>query len=114
METQHVAIPKFKVGEYHQELKITMQEEKVALEDVVVTGIFTRKKESFTGSASTYTAAELKTMVPKYFTEFENAWSGFAILKIINSVRIPNRLPNMEIRGKSSVLGLRDELDAGP
>ena len=39
-----------------------MQEEKVALEDVVVTGIFTRKKESFTGSASTYTAAELKTM----------------------------------------------------
>ena len=62
METQYVAIPKFKVGEYHQELKITMQEEKVALEDVVVTGIFTRKKESFTGSASTYTAAELKTM----------------------------------------------------
>ena len=37
-------------------------EEDVKLEDVVVTGIFTRKKESFTGSASTYSAAELKTM----------------------------------------------------
>ena len=45
METQYVAIPKFKVGEYHQELKITMQRRKVALEDVVVTGIFTRKRK---------------------------------------------------------------------
>ena len=115
METQYVAIPKFKVGEYHQELKITMQEEKVALEDVVVTGIFTRKKESFTGSASTYTAAELKTMGSQNILQsLKTLDPAFAILEDNQFGSDPNRLPNMEIRGKSSVLGLRDELDADP
>ena len=55
-------IPRLKVGAEQKELTIVLREEDVKLEDVVVTGIFTRKKESFTGSASTYSAAELKTM----------------------------------------------------
>ncbi|MFR7807876.1 MAG: TonB-dependent receptor plug domain-containing protein [Butyricimonas faecihominis] len=92
-----------------------MQEEKVALEDVVVTGIFTRKKESFTGSASTYTAAELKTMGSQNILQsLKTLDPAFAILEDNQFGSDPNRLPNMEIRGKSSVLGLRDELDADP
>ena len=62
MKTEVVRIPRLKVGVEQKELTIVLREEDVKLEDVVVTGIFTRKKESFTGSASTYSAAELKTM----------------------------------------------------
>ena len=39
---------------------------------------------------------------------------AFAILEDNQFGSDPNRLPNMEIRGKSSMLGLRDELDADP
>ena len=62
MKTEVVRIPRLKAGVEQKELTIVLREEDVKLEDVVVTGIFTRKKESFTGSASTYSAAELKTM----------------------------------------------------
>ena len=62
MKTEIVKILRLKAGVEQKELTIMLREEDVKLEDVVVTGIFTRKKESFTGSASTYSAAELKTM----------------------------------------------------
>ncbi len=115
METQQVTIPRFNAGEYQKELKITMREEKVMLEDVVVTGIFTRKKESFTGSASTYTATELKTMGSQNVLQsLKTLDPSFALIEDNQFGSDPNRLPNMEIRGKSSMLGLRDELDADP
>ena len=41
-------------------INIVMKEEAATLDDVVVTGIYTRKKESFTGSSQTYTANDLK------------------------------------------------------
>ena len=92
-----------------------LREEDVKLEDVVVTGIFTRKKESFTGSASTYSAAELKTMgTQNILQSLKTLDPAFAILEDNQFGSDPNRLPNMEIRGKSSMLGLRDELDADP
>ena len=36
-------------------INVVMKDAVNELEDVVVTGIFTRKKESFTGSVSSYT-----------------------------------------------------------
>ena len=98
-----------------KELTIVLREEDVKLEDVVVTGIFTRKKESFTGSASTYSAAELKTMgTQNVLQSLKTLDPAFAIIEDNQFGSDPNRLPNMEIRGKSSMLGLRDELDADP
>ena len=41
-------------------INVVMKDAVNELEDVVVTGIFTRKKESFTGSVSSYTKNELK------------------------------------------------------
>ena len=115
METKFVKIAKLKPGEQRKELNVVMKEDKVALEDVVVTGIFTRKKESFTGSASTYTATELKTMgTQNILQSLKTLDPAFAILEDNQFGSDPNRLPNMEIRGKSSMLGLRDELDADP
>ena len=115
MKTERVKIPKLKAGEVRKELFIVLRDEDVKLEDVVVTGIFTRKKESFTGSASTYSAAELKTMgTQNILQSLKTLDPAFAILEDNQFGSDPNRLPNMEIRGKSSMLGLRDELDADP
>ncbi|MFR7811974.1 MAG: TonB-dependent receptor plug domain-containing protein [Butyricimonas faecihominis] len=115
MKTEIVKIPRLKTGVEQKELTIVLREEDVKLEDVVVTGIFTRKKESFTGSASTYSAAELKTMGTQNVLQgLKTLDPAFAILEDNQFGSDPNRLPNMEIRGKSSMLGLRDELDADP
>ncbi len=115
METKYIKVSSLKAGEERKELTVMMKEDKVALEDVVVTGIFTRKKESFTGSASTYTASELKTMgTQNVLQSLKTLDPAFAILEDNQFGSDPNRLPNMEIRGKSSMLGLRDELDADP
>ena len=115
MKTEVVKIPRLKAGVEQKELTIVLREEDVKLEDVVVTGIFTRKKESFTGSASTYSAAELKTMgTQNILQSLKTLDPAFAILEDNQFGSDPNRLPNMETRGKSSMLGLRDELDADP
>ena len=85
------------------------------LDEVVVTGIFTRKKESFTGSASTYTAKELKDMgTSNVLQSLKTLDPAFAIIEDTQFGSDPNRLPNMEIRGKSSMLGQRDELATDP
>ena len=115
IKTEIVKIPRLKTGAEQKELTIVLREEDVKLEDVVVTGIFTRKKESFTGSASTYSAAELKTMgTQNVLQSLKTLDPAFAIIEDNQFGSDPNRLPNMEIRGKSSMLGLRDELDADP
>lgn len=98
-----------------QELVIKLTETKQEIEEVIVTGIFTRKKESFTGSAATYTAQELKTMgTTNILQSLKTLDPSFAVLEDNQWGSDPNRLPNMEIRGKSSMLGVRDALDADP
>ena len=115
MKTVSVKLPLLKAGEVRKELTIVLRDEDVKLEDVIVTGIFTRKKESFTGSASTYSASELKTMgTQNVLQSLKTLDPAFAIIEDNQFGSDPNRLPNMEIRGKSSMLGLRDELDADP
>lgn len=57
MKTQTV-----RVAETTGKIKVRMEPDAVALKETVVTGIYTRKAESFTGSMATYTAKELKTV----------------------------------------------------
>ena len=40
-------------------LTVVLKEEATEMEEVVITGIYSRKKESFTGSSQTYTHKEL-------------------------------------------------------
>ena len=110
MESQEVP-----VGDPKKPIKVILKETAENLKEVVVTGIFTRKKESLTGSASTYTASELKTAgTQNILQSLKTLDPSFAILDNTLYGSDPNRLPNMEIRGKSSMLGMRDELEADP
>lgn len=83
--------------------------------DIVSTGIYTRDKESFTGSATTYTGEELKTVGNlNIIQSLKTLDPVFAVLENNQFGSDPNRLPDLEIRGKSSIVGLKEEFEVDP
>lgn len=96
-------------------INIVLNQSQLQIESVIVTGIYTRSKESFTGSATTYTKDDLKKVgTSNVLQSLKTIDPSFAILENAQFGSDPNRLPNMEIRGKSSMLGLRDNISADP
>ncbi|MBL1407177.1 SusC/RagA family TonB-linked outer membrane protein [Sphingobacterium sp. C459-1T] len=86
-----------------------------AIKDVVVTGIYQRNKESFTGSSATYTVKELQMVGNQNILQsLKTLDPSFAIVDNNLFGSDPNRLPDIEIRGKSSVIGLTDEYSSNP
>lgn len=97
------------------EINVILEDKAAAIQDVVVTGIYTRSKESFTGSAATYTVTDLKNTGTRNILEgLKTLDPSFAIIEDNEYGSDPNRLPNMEVRGKSSMLGVRDQLEVDP
>ena len=85
------------------------------LEGVVVTGIFTRNKESFTGSATTIQAEELKMVGNQNVLQsLKTLDPSFAIIENETFGSDPNRLPDVEVRGKTSIVGLTEENFVNP
>ena len=102
------SIPK---GEWTIVLKDDVQE----IDEVVVTGIYSRKKESFTGSSTTYTAKELKTIGNQNVLQsLKTMDPSFAIVENNQFGSDPNRLPDINVRGKTSVIGLTQEYEVDP
>ena len=89
---------------------IELEEEGETIDDVVITGIYQRKKESFTGSAATYTAKELKMVGNQNVLQsLKTLDPSFQIMESNLFGSDPNRLPDLEINGKSSVIGISNE-----
>ncbi|RZM25681.1 MAG: SusC/RagA family TonB-linked outer membrane protein [Pedobacter sp.] len=97
------------------ELNVALEKEDKDLESVVVTGMFTRKAESFTGSASTFSQEQLRTvgnqniiqslkMLDPSFIQVENLQMGSN----------PNALPDLQIRGANSLPDVRGEYSGSP
>lgn len=102
------SIPK---GEWTIVLKDDVQE----MDEVVVTGIYSRKKERFTGSSTTYTAKELKTIGNQNVLQsLKTMDPSFAIVENNQFGSDPNRLPDINVRGKTSVIGLTQEYEVDP
>jgi TonB-dependent SusC/RagA subfamily outer membrane receptor len=96
-------------------LTIKMTQSITAMKDQVVTGIYQRKKESFTGSSTTYTAKELKVVGNQSpLQALKTLDPSFAIIENTSFGSDPNRLPDIEIRGKSSVIGLSQQYGTNP
>jgi TonB-linked SusC/RagA family outer membrane protein len=97
------------------EIHVTLEEQTEDISEVVVTGIFRRTKESFTGSSSTFTAKELKSVGNQNLLQsLRTLDPSFAIVENNQWGSDPNRLPDIEIRGKSSVIGLTEEFGTDP
>ncbi|MEG2755098.1 MAG: SusC/RagA family TonB-linked outer membrane protein, partial [Mucinivorans sp.] len=96
-------------------LDVVMAPDAVQAEQVVVTGYYSRKMESFTGSATTFSKKELKS------AGNSNVLQSLAVLdpafRIVENNLAgsnPNALPDMEIRGKTSVVGLKEKYGSDP
>ena len=99
-----------RVSKKKTEYNVVMKSDTKALDDVVVTGFFTKKKESFTGSVKTMTVEEIKAV--------SNSNLIGAISMLTPGMRMvennafgsnPNRMPEIVIRGTSSLSTEGDE-----
>ena len=95
--------------------KVVMAPASKTMNEVVVTGIYQRKKESFTGSAATFEGPELKKIgVQNVLQSLKTLDPSFKIADNIQFGSDPNRMPDIEIRGKSSIMGLKEEYGTDP
>jgi TonB-linked SusC/RagA family outer membrane protein len=74
------------------------------LEDVVVTGIFERKKEGFTGSATTVNSEQIRRLTSgNILKALEIVDPGFKIYSSNLSGANPNAIPDYQLRGNASI-----------
>lgn len=98
-----------------KELTVVLTEKIAEMDEVVVTGIYERKSESFTGSATTFKSEELKRIGGQNVLQsLKTLDPSFTIMESRDYGSDPNRLPDIEIRGKSSVIGLKEEFGTDP
>ncbi|RFS19315.1 SusC/RagA family TonB-linked outer membrane protein [Chitinophaga silvatica] len=84
-------------------------------EVLVTTGIFTRRKESFTGDAATYTGEQLNRVGNQNVLQSLKSLDP-AFIVIDNNIAgsNPNVMPNMMLQGKSSIIGTTDKYSTDP
>ena len=96
-------------------LKVVMQEDAKEIDEVVVTGIFNRKKDSFTGASATFDGEQLRSVgTQNVIASLKTLDPSFNVLENNEFGSDPNKLPDIEIRGKSSLISTRDELSEDP
>lgn len=84
--------------------RVVLKEDHEALEESVVTGIFTRRKESFTGAVQTITAEELKRVSNANVIEsLKNIEPSLLIMDNLDAGSNPNVMRSMQLRGASSM-----------
>ena len=94
---------------------VRMQPEAVDVGNVVVTGIFTRKAESFTGSSVTVTRQELMSRGNQNLIQsLKNIDPSFNMIDNLSMGSDPNNLPVIEMRGSSSFPDLKGQYTQDP
>ena len=84
-------------------LVVVLKENVVAMDEVVVTGMFTRKAESFTGSAKTIKGEDLQRVGNgNVFQSLKNMDPSLNIMDNMEFGSDPNKLPTIQLRGTSS------------
>lgn len=95
--------------------KIVMRVNSTELEDVIVTGVYERKKESFTGASATFKTDELKAVGSgSVLQSLKTLDPSFKMMESTQFGSNPNMMPDVEIRGKTSVVGLKEEYGTDP
>lgn len=87
------------------------------VEEVIVTGMMERKKETFTGATSSFTMEELKAVAnTNVIQALKTLDPSFLIMENNLAGSNPNALPTIELRGQTSISteGLRDEFSKDP
>ena len=97
METQEIAY----TGQ--EAIDVTLLADAAEMDEVVVTGMFVRKAESFTGSAKTIMGDELERVGNgNVFQSLKNLDPSLNIIASMEFGSDPNKLPTMQLRGAST------------
>ena len=97
------------------DIKVVLEEDATEMEEVVVTGIFERKAESFTGSVASYKGEELKKVgTQNVLQSLKTLDPSFRITPNNQFGSDPNKLPDVNIRGKSSISNIESEWGDDP
>jgi len=98
------------------ELNVQLETEVSELGDVVVTGYYNQTKESFTGAATTIKSEELRAVSNSNILQAIQVFDpSFKIMEDNEFGSNPNRMPEIEVRGKASFPGLSEnELRSNP
>jgi len=84
--------------------RVVLKEDHQTIDEAVVTGIFTRKKESFTGAVQTITSEELKRVGNVNVIEsLKNIDPSLLILENLEAGSNPNVMRSMQLRGASTL-----------
>ncbi|WP_231932397.1 MULTISPECIES: SusC/RagA family TonB-linked outer membrane protein [Butyricimonas] len=93
-------------------INVTLQEQAETLQDVVVTGIFKKNKESYTGAVRVVTAQELKNFKGRnLIASLANIDPAFNLIANNEFGSDPNRLPEVQIRGAASLPNISELQD---
>ena len=104
LESQKLPLPKLRPGEVHKEVNIVMRESQTEMEEVIVTGIFSRPRESYTGSVTTITAKELEAFRGQNLIQTLATIDPAINIMANNEMGSnPNVLPQINIRGNSTL-----------
>ncbi len=86
-----------------QKIDVVMKEEASKMEEVVVTGIFVRKAESFTGAAKTISSQELSRVGNQnLFQSLKNLDPSLNFIDNLDLGSNPNAMPDIQLRGTTS------------
>lgn len=110
MKTQTV-----RVSSPSEKVKVRLEPDAVAIQETVITGIYTRKAESFTGSMATYSEKELKTVGNQNVLQSLKVLDpSFIVLENNLSGSDPNATMNLNIGGNTNIVGLETEYTTNP
>lgn len=90
--------------EFGKVMDITMEENAGMVEEVVVNGFFSRSKQTFTGSAKTYSSDDLQKISPNnIFQALATLDAGMTISQNNAMGSNPNNIPDLVIRSTTSL-----------
>lgn len=96
-------------------LNIILEENVTEMEEVVVNGIFERKKESFTGSATVIRKEELmRSGSQNLLQNLRNIDPSFRIVENLDYGSDPNRMPEIQMRGQQGIPDIKGSYNGNP
>ncbi len=99
----------------NKEINVILKEEQAEIDEVVVTGMFNRRVESFTGAAATFKKEDiLRAGNQNLIKSLKNLDPAFQIMENLEFGSDPNRMPSVQLRGQTSFPDLRGEYENNP
>lgn len=96
-------------------MTIRLSQNTESMKEVVVTGLFERKKESFTGSTTTFTQRELLQVGNlNVIKSLSNLDPSFRVVENLALGSDPNQLGEVQLRGQSGLPDLNNEYGTNP